>query len=142
MENNRDKTNRKYSDESLGNQIRNQSEKSSSNGIRNMKSSDQHMRSSISTDKSSSDLTTIKVTDEEYLFENSWKVTETPGLPLPLNRKQSSDSSDGTEIKPFKPPYYESIDNYQNRSVGHSYSSCGVSIIASEPADFLYLQTC
>ena len=60
MENNRDKVTRKYSDESLGNQIRNQSEKSSSNGIRNMKSSDQHMRSSISTDKSSSDLTTIK----------------------------------------------------------------------------------
>ena len=60
MENNRNKVTRKYSDESLGNQIRNQSEKSSSNGIRNMKSSDQHMRSSISTDKSSSDLTTIK----------------------------------------------------------------------------------
>ena len=130
MENNRNKVTRKYSDESLGNQIRNQSEKSSSNGIRNMKSSDQHMRSSISTDKSSSDLTTIKVTDEEYLLENSWKVTETPGLPLPLNRKQSSDSSDGPEIKPFKPPYYESIDNYQNRSVGQSYSSCGVSIIS------------
>ena len=139
MENNRDKVNRKYSDESLGNQIRNQSEKSSSNGIRNMKSSDPHMRSSISTDKSSSDLTTIKVTDEEYLLENSWKTTETPGLPLPLNRKQSSDSSDGAEIKPFKPPYYESIDNYQNRSVGHSYSSCGVSIISSKPADFLYI---
>ena len=77
------------------------------------------------------------MTDEEYLLENSWRITDTPGLPPPLNRKQSSDSSDGAEIKPFKAPYYESIDNYQNRSVGHSYSRCGVSIISSKPADVL-----
>ena len=59
MKNNRDKANRKYSDDSLGNQIK--------------------LSSSISTEKPSSDPTTIKVTDEEYLLENSWRITDTPG---------------------------------------------------------------
>ena len=52
--------------------------------------SDPNTTSSISTEKNSSDPTTIKVTDK-YLLENSWRITETPNMPPPLNRQQSSE---------------------------------------------------
>ena len=50
----------------------------------------QNVNSSISTGKNSSDSTTIKVTDE-YLLQNSWRITETPNMPPPLKRQQSSE---------------------------------------------------
>ena len=52
--------------------------------------SDPNATSSISTEKNSSDPTTIKVTDK-CLLENSWRITETPNMPPPLNRQQSSE---------------------------------------------------
>ena len=49
-----------------------------------------NVTSNISSEKNSSDPTTIKVTDK-YLLENSWRITETTNMLPPLNRQQSSE---------------------------------------------------
>ena len=81
------------------------------------KSQTEQSTSSISTgEKNLSDQdTTIKMTDEYLLMQNSWRITETPNMPHPLNRQQLQTSDSDKEEIPTKPHHYESIDN-QNRS--------------------------